>query len=170
MYSADDYADAIQGVDHPFEHRTLAAALMQHRVPIETVQHVNSWQFGQSMPTAGAYRYSDRSMRFQAPRPSDMVNDHLARSNPLQGRRLLVHESHHASQHRVNPIQFENAMFDRQKRGRVEAYAENEADRRVPGSVSAYDRLISSGQSPRFSAESYKNVRSNSRSGSPEAS
>jgi len=158
-YTVDDYGDAINGVNHPFEHRTLAAALLQHRVPIETVQHVNQWQFGQSMPTSGAYRYTDRSARFQAPRPSAMFNDHLVGSNPLQGRRILVHEMHHASQHRVNPQQFEEALFDRQKRGRVEAYAENEADRRVPGSVSAYDRLVSSGQNRRFSDQSYRSVR-----------
>jgi hypothetical protein len=156
-YSVDDYGDAIKGVDHPFEHKTLAAALLTHRVPIETVQHVNNWQFGQSMQTAGAYKYTDRSMRFQAPRPSALLNEYGG--NPRQGRRLLVHEAHHASQDRVNPEQFQNALFDRQKRGKVEAYAENEADRRVPGSVSAYDRLVASGQNRRFSDQSYKATR-----------
>lgn len=152
-----DYEDAISGVPHPFEHRTLAAALMQSRVPLETVQHVNQWQFNQQMPTAGAYRYTDQSMRLQG-QPSTMLG-HPSPQRQLQARRLLVHEAHHATQHRLQPQQFEAAMFDPQRRGRVEAYAENEADRRVPGSVSAYDRLVASGQNRRFSDASYRNVR-----------
>lgn len=157
MHSVDEYADAISGVARIHQHRMLATALMQHRVPLDTVRHVNSWQFGQEMPTAGAYRYTDRSARFQGA-PDTMIG-HPSPERQLQARRLLVHEMHHATQHRLQPQQFENAMFDPQKRGRVEAYAENEADRRVPGSVSAYDRLVSSGQNRRFSDQSYSAVR-----------
>lgn len=155
-YSVDDYADAINGVPQLAGHRMLAAAMMQHHVPIETVQHVNSWQFGQTMPTAGAYRYTDRSARFQG-EPTTMIG-HPDQQRQLQGRRLLVHEMHHATQHRLQPLQFEDAMFDPQRRGRVEAYAENEADRRVPGSISAYDRQVASGQQ-RFSGASYRSAR-----------
>lgn len=156
-HSVNDYSDAINGVSQPFEHKTLAAALMTHRVPIETVQHIQNWRFNQDQPTAGAYRSTDRSINLQGS-PSTMFG-HPDPQRALQGRRLLVHEAHHASQHRVNPVQFEDAMFDRQKRGKVEAYAENEADRRVPGSVSAYDRLVASGQNRRFSDQSYKATR-----------
>lgn len=156
-YSVGDYSDAIHGVDHPFERKTLATAMMQHRVPIETVDHINNWRFNQEMPTAGSYRYTDRSVNLQGA-PSTMLG-HPSPERQLQARRLLVHEAHHATQHRVNPVQFENAMFDRQKRGRVEAYAENEADRRVPGSISAYDRAVSSGQNQRFSSTAYSSVR-----------
>lgn len=157
MASLDDYSDAINGVSHPFEHKTLAAALMQSRVPLETVAHVNEWRFNQEMPTAGSYRYPDRSVNLQG-KPSTMLG-HPSVERALQARRLLTHEAHHATQDRVNPVQFQNAMFDPQKRGRVEAYAENEADRRVPGSVSAYDALVASGQNRRFSDQSYMSVR-----------
>lgn len=157
MASLGDYSDAINGVSHPFEHKTLAAALMQSRVPLDTVAHINSWQFNQQMRTAGAYRYTDRSVRLQG-QPSTMLG-HPSAERALQARRLLTHEAHHATQHRLQPQQFEEAMFDPQRRGRVEAYAENEADRRVPGSVSAYDRLVSSGQNRRFSDNSYRSVR-----------
>jgi len=157
MASFDDYADAINGVSHPFEHKTLATALMQHRVPLETVQHINSWQFNQEMPTAGSYRYTDRSARFQG-QPSTMLG-HPSVERQLQARRLMVHEAHHATQHRLQPQQFEAAMFDPAKRGRVEAYAENEADRRVPGSISAYDRQVASGQNRRFSSSAYSSAR-----------
>jgi hypothetical protein len=157
MASVDDYGDAIKGVGSSFEHKTLAAALMTHRVPLETVQHVQNWRFNQEQPTAGAYRYTDRSVNLQGS-PATMIN-HPDPQQALQGRRLLTHEMHHATQDRVNPVQFQNALFDPQKRGKVEAYAENEADRRVPGSVSAYDRLVSSGQNRRFSDQSYKATR-----------
>ena len=157
MAALDDYSDAINGVSHPFERKTLAAALMQHRVPLDTVQHINSWQFNQQMPSAGAYRYTDRSVRLQG-QPSTMLG-HPSAERQLQARRLLTHEAHHATQHRLQPQQFEDAMFDPAKRGRVEAYAENEADRRVPGSVSAYDRQVASGQARRFSPTAYSSVR-----------
>lgn len=163
MAEFSDYADAINGVSHPFERKTLAAALMQSRVPLETVQHVNSWQFNQQMPTAGAYRYTDRSVNLQG-KPSTMLG-HPSPERALQARRLLTHEAHHGTQHRLNPQQFEEAMFDPQRRGRVEAYAENEADRRVPGSVSAYDRLVASGQNRRFSGQSYLGVRRSAQPG-----
>jgi hypothetical protein len=156
MAALDDYSDAIQGVAHPFEHKTLAAALMQHHVPLDTVQHINSWQFNQEMPTAGAYRYTDRSVRLQG-QPSTMLG-HPSPERQLGARRLLTHEAHHATQHMLQPQQFEDAMFSPQGRGRVEAYAENEADRRVPGSISAYDRQVASGQQ-RFSRASYQSAR-----------
>jgi hypothetical protein len=156
--SLSDYEDAINGVSDRFEHRTLARTMMEHQVPLGTVAHINGWQFNQDMPTAGAYRYTDRSVRLQG-KPSTMVG-HPSAERASQARRLMVHEAHHATQHRLQPQQFETAIFDPQRRGRVEAYAENEADRRVPGSVSAYDRLVASGQNRRFSNASYLSTRS----------
>lgn len=151
------YADAIHGVDNAFEHKTLARTLMQHRVPLETVAHINGWQFNQQMPSAGAYVHTDRSVRLQGT-PSTMVG-HPDPQRALQARRLLVHEAHHASQDRVNPVQFQRALETPQGRGHVEAYAENEADRRVPGSRSGYDEAVRSGQRVRFSAKSYRETR-----------
>jgi hypothetical protein len=154
-----DYSAALHGVRGSVEdHQALARGLQRANIPLETVAHVNGWHFGETdQATGGRYRVTDQSMHFQKT-PAQLLETPHAESR-MNGHRLLAHESHHATQHHVNGIQFEDALLDRHARGRVEGYAENGADRSVPGSRSAYDHAIAIGRPVNFSTSSYQSVR-----------
>lgn len=160
-HTVDDYADAFQSFGgNAFDHKHLAGVMLQTRVPIEAVQHINKVRFNQDMDAAGSYRYTDRSLNFQG-KPAAMGAGSSERERQMK--RLVRHEGHHAMQHMVNGQQFEAAMAPGNSRGRarVEAYAENAADKHVPGSYSSYDSQIARGGRTRFDPEEYKKVRSN---------
>jgi hypothetical protein len=162
MATPEDYADSFTSYGgNAFEHKYLANALYQRRVPLETVQHINKVRFNDdSVQHAGAYRHTDQSMRF-AGAPSGMSAGSPEREQ--QTHRLIVHEAHHATQHRLNPLQFEAAMAPGNStgRGRVEGYAEKTAERAVPGSYSPYGTALAAGKPTRFDSASFHEAAGN---------
>lgn len=72
--------------------------------------------------------------------------------------RTLVHEVGHGMQHQLSGSQFGQMLRNPRGHARIEADAENYADRMLPGSYSKYDHFVNQGK-VNFDADYYRDIR-----------
>lgn len=155
MASHDEWMSALGRFQMSPEHReALAGHLSQTRVPVQHVEPLSAIRVGSKKirPGAGAvYIPSDRSIHLSDPYGAARVGP----GAEIKYRRTMAHEIAHAVSHHMNQEQFGSYLATPERRGTLEAHAENYADQAVPGTHSGYDYDASNGRMP----SSYKTAR-----------